>query len=71
MNQDRRISCNRIVSAVAALGLVWVAGEYVKVVVVVAGNGQVPHPPVMDPRGGAAVGDRDTAVGGLEMLAGF
>jgi hypothetical protein len=41
----------------------------VEVVVVVAGDGQVPHPVVVDLRCGAAVGDRDSAVGSLEVLA--
>jgi hypothetical protein len=48
-----------------------VARNHVEVVVVVAGDGEVPHPAVVDLRGGTAVGDRDTAVGGLKMLAGL
>jgi hypothetical protein len=40
-------------------------------VVVVAGDGEVPHPPLVDLRRGAAVGDRDTAVRGRKMLAGL
>jgi hypothetical protein len=46
-----------------------VARNHVEVVVVVAGYGKVPHPAVMDLRGGAAVGDGEGAVGGLEVLA--
>jgi hypothetical protein len=38
-------------------------------VVVVAGDGEVPHPAVVDLGGGAAVGDGDGAVRGLEVLA--
>jgi hypothetical protein len=41
---------------------------HVEVVVVVAGDGEVPHPAIMVGRHAAAVGDRDVAVGGLEVL---
>lgn len=37
--------------------------------IVVSGDGQVPHPPVMGLGSSAAIGDRDRAVSGLEMLA--
>jgi hypothetical protein len=57
-------ACLHIVRVVAGDQL----GEYVEVVVVVAGDGKVPHPRVVDLGRGAAVGDRDTTVGGLEAL---
>jgi hypothetical protein len=43
----------------------------VEVVVVVAGDGEVPHPAVMDGRCRAADDDGGLAVGGLEMCAGL
>ena len=45
--------------------------EYVEVVVVVTGDGEVPHPAVVDLRDGAADYDRRLAVGGLEVDAGL
>jgi hypothetical protein len=42
---------------------------HVEVVVVVAGDCQVPHPAVVDLGRGAAVGDGEAATGGLEVLA--
>jgi hypothetical protein len=38
-------------------------------VIVVAGDGKVPHPPLVDLGRGPSVGNRDSAVGGLEVLA--
>jgi hypothetical protein len=40
----------------------------IEVVVVVPGDGQVPHPPVVPLRGDAAVGGCQRAVRGLEVL---
>jgi hypothetical protein len=59
--------CLQIVRMVAGDPL----GEYVEVVVVVAGDGEVPHPAVVLGGGAPAVGDRDSVVGGLEVLALF
>ena len=44
---------------------------HVEVVVVVAGDGEVPHPSVVDGRDRTADHDRHLAVGGLEMHARF
>jgi hypothetical protein len=68
VDQDRRTFCFNMVRAVTAIS--W-GGNHVEVVVVVAGDGEVPHPAVVDLRRGAAVGDRDTAVRGRKMLAGL
>jgi hypothetical protein len=65
VNQNRDVTCHDVIR----LMTVWLRGEYVEVVVVVAGDGEVPHPPVVVSRHGAAVGDRDSAVEGLEVLA--
>jgi hypothetical protein len=46
-----------------------ISRDCVEVVVVVAGNRQVPHPAVAYLRDGAAVGDCDGAVGSFEVLA--
>jgi len=43
--------------------------EDVEVVVVVAGDGEVPHPAVVLLRGDTAAGGSNGAVGGLEVLA--
>lgn len=43
----------------------------IEVVIIVAGDGKVPHPAVMSLRGAPAVGGSDRAVRGLEMLARF
>jgi hypothetical protein len=43
--------------------------QHVEVVVVVAGDGEVPHPAVVDRWHRAAVGGGGRAVGGLEVLA--
>src|ERR1700751_2542130 len=43
--------------------------SHVEVVVVVAGDGEVPHPALVVLGGAAAVGDRDDAVTGLEAFA--
>jgi hypothetical protein len=47
------------------------ACDHVEVVVVVARDGQVPHPPVMDGRGRSADDYSALAVRGLEMIARF
>jgi hypothetical protein len=57
MNQDRYFSR--------------LARDDIEVVVVVAGNRQVPHPPVVDGRDRAFHHDRHLAVGCLEMHARF
>jgi hypothetical protein len=44
---------------------------HVEVVVVVTGDGQVPHPAVMDGRGRSADDYSNLAVSGLEMIARF
>ena len=44
-------------------------GVDVEVMVVVAGDGEVPHPAVVVGRGGAAACDGAHAVGGLQVLA--
>jgi hypothetical protein len=54
-------TCLHIVRVVAGDPL----GEYVEVVVVVAGGCEVPHPSVVDFRGAPAVGDGEGAVRGL------
>jgi len=41
----------------------------IEVVVVVPGDGEIPHPAVVVSWDGAAVGDRGDAVRGFEMLA--
>jgi len=46
-------------------------GVDVEVAVVVAGDGEVPHPPVVILGRGSAVGDGEGAVRGLEVLARF
>jgi hypothetical protein len=48
-----------------------VACDHVEVVVVVAGDGEVPHPPVMDGRGRSADDYSALTVRGFEMLARF
>lgn len=66
VHKDRCVASHGVVRALAvAVG----DGHDVEVVVVVTGNGKVPHPTVVDLRGSAAVGGGDRAVGGLEVLA--
>ena len=65
MNQHCCVASDRIVPTVAAR----FCGEYVEVVVVVAGDGEVPHPPVVVGRNRAAVGHDLLTVGRLEVLA--
>src|SRR5262249_43235288 len=64
MGQDGNPAC--LIMRVGGPRVNW---EYIEVVVVVAGDGEVPHQAVMDLRGGAAVGDRGLPVRGLERLA--
>jgi hypothetical protein len=67
VDKDSRVACFHIVAVVSAL----LCGEYVEVVVVIAGDGEVPHPAVMVLGGGSAVGGCQRAVRGLEVLARF
>jgi len=57
------ILVNKVVARAA------VCREDVEVVVVVAGDGEVPHPAVVLLRGGAAVSGGDGGVSGLEAFA--
>jgi len=67
MHQDRRIAdLDHTVHAAAVAGL---SGDDVEVVVVVAGDSEVPHPAAMVLRSSAAVGDRSPAVSSLEGFA--
>lgn len=65
VHENWYVSCHNMVRVVAACP----CGEYVEVAVVVAGNGEVPHPAIVDPRGDAAVGGDDRAVSRLEQFA--
>jgi hypothetical protein len=67
VDENWRAACHNMVRVLAACTATG-RGEHVEVVVVVAGDGEVPHPPVVDLRGGAAVGGGDSAVGGLEAF---
>jgi len=74
VDQDGRVRGYCIVDVADAGGRLsgaFPAGEYVEVVVVVAGDGEVPHPPVMDGRGRSADDYSALAVRGLEMIAWF
>ena len=49
-------------SALSAGGVAACSGDYIEVVVVVAGDGEVPHPPVVDGRDRASDHDRGLAI---------
>jgi hypothetical protein len=66
VDQDWDVARHNIVRVLVVAGL---CGEYVEVVVVVAGDGQVPHPALVVLRGGTAVGDSCRPAGRLEVLA--
>ena len=70
VHQYRR-SISRNIIRVMTVALDRGASYHVEVVVVVAGDGQVPHPAVMDGRGRSADDYNALAVRGLEMIARF
>jgi hypothetical protein len=65
VDEDWCVACFHIVGVVAAC----LRGEYVEVVVVVAGDGEVPHPAVVVSRGRTSLRYRILTVQGLEVLA--